>query len=126
VAEHTLLLMLAVSRRLIELDRGLRQGRWMMWDRRLESFNLSGRMLGLIGMGRIGQAVAKRASAFDMRLQYHDPVRVAGFAYTPLDDLLATSDFVSLHVPLTPGIHGTPQPSLISRSQSHGCIRLTN
>jgi len=101
VAEHTRLLMLAVCRRLIELDRGLRQGRWMMWERRLESFNLSGRTLGLVGMGRIGQAVAKRAAGFDMRIQYHDPVRAAGFPYAPLDELLGASDFVSLHVPLT-------------------------
>lgn len=102
VAEHALLLMLAVCRRLVELDRGLRQGRWMAWDRRLQSFNLCGRTLGLVGMGRIGQAVARRAAAFEMRVQYHDPVRTDGWPWAPLEELLQTSDFVSLHVPLTP------------------------
>jgi phosphoglycerate dehydrogenase-like enzyme len=106
VAEHTLLLMLAVSRRLVELDAALRAGRWLMWDRRLQSFNLKGRTLGLIGFGRIGQAVAVRAAAFGMEIQYADPVAVPGWRRADLDELLGTSDYASLHVPLTPATRG--------------------
>lgn len=103
VAEHTLLLMLAVSRRLVELDAALRRGEWMMWDRRLETRNLAGRTLGIVGFGRIGQEIAKRAAAFRMSVTYSDPVRTREWNYTPLTELLANSDFVSLNVPLTAG-----------------------
>ncbi len=106
VAEYTLMSMLAVSRRLLELDHALRQGRWMMWDRRLQSFNLKGKTLGLVGLGRIGAEVARRAGAFDMQVQYTDPAVRAAYPYRPLEDLLATSDYVSLHVPLTPETRG--------------------
>lgn len=103
VAEHTLLLMLAVSRRLVELDNSTRAGKWMMWDRRLSCFNLAGKTLGLIGYGRIGREVARRASAFDMPVQYFDP---AAEQSTALEDLISTSDFVSLHLPLTSETRG--------------------
>ena len=99
VAEFTLLLMLAVSRRLTELDAALRQGRWMMWDRRIQSRNLKGKTLGLIGFGRIGQAVSPRAKAFEMQVLCHDPQSGSSVA---LPDLLGVSDYVSLHLPLTP------------------------
>src|SRR5262245_20129966 len=59
VAEHTMLLMLAVSRRLVELCNSTRAGQWLMWDRRTSSYSLHGKMLGLVGFGRIGQQVAK-------------------------------------------------------------------
>ncbi len=101
VAEHTLMLMLAVSRRLTELDASLRQGKWLMWDRRLQSFSLAGKTLGLVGFGRIGQAVAERAQAFRMKTQYYDIVHQPDGAGIGLDDLLVSSDYVSLHVPLT-------------------------
>jgi D-3-phosphoglycerate dehydrogenase len=101
VAEHALMLMLAVSRRLVELDRSLRQGGWLMWGRRTVSHSLYGRTLGLIGLGRIGREVADRAKAFGMMARYNDLVRAEGYPYLALDELLATSDIVSLHVPLT-------------------------
>lgn len=101
VAEFTLLLMLAVSRRLVELDAALRQGEWMMWARRLQCRNLSGRTLGLVGFGRIGQAVARRAAALEMEVQYYDAVTGPSGRRVPLDELLATSDIVSLHIPLS-------------------------
>jgi phosphoglycerate dehydrogenase-like enzyme len=101
VAEHTLMLMLAVSRRLVELANSLRSGKWLMWDRRTCSYGLHGKMLGIIGMGRIGREVALRAAAFGMSIQYHDIAPVEGFRLCPLDDLLRTSDIVTLHCPLT-------------------------
>jgi glyoxylate reductase len=106
VAEFTLLLMLAVSRRLVELHNALRDGRWLMWERRLVSHNLQGRSLGLVGMGRIGRCVAERAAAFGMRVGYCDRVPVAGYPRWSLPELLANSDIVSLHVPLTPETAG--------------------
>ncbi|HYO82789.1 MAG TPA: 2-hydroxyacid dehydrogenase [Bryobacteraceae bacterium] len=106
VAEATLMLMLAVSRRLTELDAALRQGKWMMWDRRLQSRNLAGRTLGLIGFGRIGQEVAARAAAFNMRVIYHDPVQTPAWDWVTLERLLDESDYVSLHVPLTSSTRG--------------------
>lgn len=117
VAEYALMSMLAVSRRLVELDRALRGGKWMMWDRRLASFNLKGKTLGVVGLGRIGREVARRAAGFDMRVQYCDPNVSAPYPRLPLEELLATSDYVSLHVPLTPETRG-----MLSRGRI-GCMK---
>jgi phosphoglycerate dehydrogenase-like enzyme len=103
VAEYTLMAMLAVSRRLIEMDRELRRGRWMAWDRRLQSFNLHGKTLGIVGFGRIGREVAPRAAAFGMRVVYADLMPIPSeYEQVDLDTLLAMCDYVTLHVPLTP------------------------
>jgi len=99
VAEHAILLMLAVCRRVVELSNSMKAGQWLMWDRRMQSRNLQGMTIGLIGMGRIGQEVAVRAAAFKMTVQYHDPVRVSGYRYAELDELLASSDVISLQIP---------------------------
>ncbi len=104
VAEHVFMLMLAVNRRLLELDAALRQGKWLMWDRRLQSFNLAGKTMGIVGLGRIGGEVARRAVGFKMSVLYHDPMVEAEFAKASLDDLLAASDYVTLHVPYTPAV----------------------
>lgn len=100
VAELTFALILAVARRIVELDRELRKGNWLMWDRRLVSRTLAGRTLGIVGMGRIGREVAARALAFKMNVCCSDPLGADSFLRLPLDDLLAVSDIVSLHVPL--------------------------
>jgi D-3-phosphoglycerate dehydrogenase len=102
VAEHTILLMLAVCRRLVELANSVKAGNWLMWDRRLQSRDLRGMTLGLIGMGRVGQEVAARAADLQMKVQYYDPRRVSSYHYVDLDELLRSSDVVSIHVPLTP------------------------
>lgn len=107
VAEYTLMAMLAVSRRLVEIDRELRRGRWMAWDRRLQSFNLQGKTLGIVGFGRIGREVAPRAAAFGMRVLYNDAAPVpSAYQQVDLDVLLAASDYVTLHVPLTASTRG--------------------
>jgi glyoxylate reductase len=103
VAELTLALMLACRRQLVASDRFVRDARWRTgWSRpeRL-GHDLAGATLGLVGMGRIGSEVARRAEAFGMRIVHHR--RSDGLS---LDELLRTSDVVSLHVPLTPETQG--------------------
>jgi glyoxylate reductase len=101
VAEQAMLLMLAVCRRLVELANSVREGKWLMWDRRTVSYGLFGKTLGIIGLGRIGSEVASRAKAFGMTVQYYDEFQADGFTFRGLTELLRTSDIVSLHCPLT-------------------------
>jgi len=109
VAEHTLLLILAVYKRLVLADTKLREGVWLQWGLRSVSFELAGKTLGLLGFGRIGQAVARRASAFDARVLYYDPylrepppeAAVWGAVAVSFADLLRRADILSLHVPAT-------------------------
>lgn len=107
VAEHTLLLILAVCKRLPTASAGIARGEWMQWSLRQHSLELCGKTLGLVGFGRIGREVARRALGFDARVVFFDPfvelelqlpVERAG----TLEDLLARSDIVSLHLPQTP------------------------
>jgi glyoxylate reductase len=110
-ADMTFGLMLAVARRMIEGDRMVRAGRFPgAQSRHLLGSYVYGKTLGLVGGGGlIGKAVARRAHGFGMRALYWTPRRkgeheehLAGLTYAPLDQLLAESDFVSLHSPLTP------------------------
>lgn len=125
VADHTLALLLAVARRIVEGDRGVRAGEYRKigleprpttersfafhWLRRDDRFRLEGRELGLVGFGAIGQEVARRALGFGMRVRYsrRRPLtaewnrRLGVEAASSLDDLLATADIVSLHLPHT-------------------------
>jgi D-3-phosphoglycerate dehydrogenase len=109
VAEHVFLLMLAVYKRLSTLQSDVRAGGWPVWAYRHQSFELAGKALGLVGLGRIGREVARRARAFDMEVSYHDVARLPareerkiGVAYLELGQLLRQCDIVSLHLPLTP------------------------
>ncbi len=104
-ADLTWSLILGIMRRIVEGDRLVRRGQWKGFalDFMLGS-DLRGKQLGIIGFGRIGQAVASRAPAFGMRVAYtgRGPKSGASGEYMPLDRLLSTSDVVSLHCPLTP------------------------
>lgn len=110
VAEMAILLAGAASRRLLPGDRAVREGRWgtlVMLQGGI--FELAGKTIGLVGLGRIGREVAKRARAFDMRVIYHDVFRLdpeqereIGVEFFELDALLGEADIVSLHAPLTP------------------------
>jgi glyoxylate reductase len=104
-ADLTWSLILGVMRRIVEGDRLVRRGQWKGFalDFMLGS-DLRGKQLGVVGFGRIGQAVAARAPAFGMRVAYTGRGPKPGVAgeFMPLDRLLATSDIVSLHCPLTP------------------------
>jgi glyoxylate reductase len=102
-ADFTWALILGITRRLGESERQLRRGDWKGWalDHML-GMELRGKRLGLVGVGRIGRAVAERAPAFGMEVVYHTrrPVDIAA-EHLPLDRLLSTADVVSLHCPLT-------------------------
>ena len=105
VADFTWALILAITRRLSEGERLVRRGEWKGWALDLMlGTELRGKQLGLVGVGRIGRAVAARAGAFGMRVAYTSrrEIALAGAEAMPLDRLLLTSDIVSLHVPLTP------------------------
>ncbi|MBX3461636.1 MAG: D-glycerate dehydrogenase [Planctomycetes bacterium] len=107
-ADLTFALLLATARRLPEAERFLRGGRWQRWDVDLLcGADVHGRTLGIVGLGRIGQAVARRARGFGMPLLYSAPrpapeaiERELQARHVPLDTLLQHSDFVTLHVPL--------------------------
>ncbi len=112
-ADFTWALLLTIARRLGEGERLVRRGEWQGWGPlQLLGGEVHGKTLGLIGMGRIGQAVAHRARGFNMRVLYHSRTQLPANLETELaarhvglDELLATSDFVSLHAPLTSQTH---------------------
>lgn len=107
-ADFAWTLLLAVARRLVEGDRLVRSGQWRGWNLdQLTGADVHGKTLGLIGFGRIGRAVARRAAGFRMRVLYTDAVRApaeveqeVGARFVERDRLLAEADFISLHVPL--------------------------
>jgi len=106
-ADMAFALMMAAGRRVMEAEKFLRAGKWKTWGpSMLLGVDFAGATLGIIGFGRIGQAMAKRATGFDMRVLYYDPSASDSKSSLPavstdLDTLLAESDFISLHVPLT-------------------------
>jgi glyoxylate reductase len=110
-ADFAFALMMAAGRRIVEAERYLRAGKWKTWEPRLLlGVEFKGATLGLIGFGRIGKAVARRALGFDMRVVYDDPSEQQGYPElnaqrVELETLLEESDFISLHTPLTPDTH---------------------
>ncbi len=107
-ADFAFALLMAAARRVTEAERYVRAGKWKTWGPSvLLGADFVGATLGLVGFGRIGRAVARRASGFEMRVIYFDPTAAPDPALNAspvgtLDELLSQSDFVSLHVPLTP------------------------
>jgi glyoxylate reductase len=103
-ADFAFALLMAAARRVTEAERYLRSGKWQTWGpSTLLGMDLVGKTLGLVGFGRIGRAIAKRAAGFDLRVIYYDPQVMPEFnatAVDSLDTLLHESDFVSLHTPL--------------------------
>jgi glyoxylate reductase len=101
-ADLAFALILAIARRIPAEAAAVREGRWLPWQPGENlGADVHGATLGLIGLGRIGQAVANRAQGFDMRILHTD----SHSPKTALDELLASSDFVSVHAPLTPATH---------------------
>ena len=108
-ADLTWALLLATARRVVEGDALIRSGRWTGWSpTQLLGADVSGKTLGIIGMGRIGQAVARRAVGFRMPVRYHtrQPLATSSLSreweHRSLRDLLGEADVVTIHVPLTP------------------------
>jgi len=113
-ADLAFALMMAAARRLPEGDRYVRAGKWKTWGPMLLlGPDVHGATIGIVGFGRIGQAVARRAAGFGMKILYHDVHRADpaietehSATFLPLEKLLAQADFVSLHVNLTPETRG--------------------
>lgn len=118
VADHAMGLILALQRRIVELDRDLRQGAWIQHEHRLDRIlrgpvpALRELTLGLVGFGRIGRAVARRATGFGLTVIASDPylhstdMTAVGVSPVALDELLGVADIISLHCPLTPETEG--------------------
>lgn len=107
-ADLAFTLMVAAARRICEADRFLRGGHWQQWEiDMMTGHDIHGHTLGIFGLGRIGQGMARRARGFDMRVIYHDVTRATpddeqewGIEYVDRDTLFRESDFLSIHVPL--------------------------
>lgn len=106
-ADCAFMLLMAISRRLVEVDKFVREGKWVKaWGpKMLLGSDITGKTLGIIGLGRIGKAVVPRAKGFNMKILYHnrnpDPeAEKLGVEYRSMDEILAESDYISLHVPL--------------------------
>lgn len=110
-ADFAFALMMAVARRIPEAERYVHAGKWKTWGPMLLlGVDLKGATLGLVGFGRIGKAMARRAAGFDMRVIYYDPNESQPSAdlnaeRVEFEALLHQSDFISLHTPLTPDTH---------------------
>ena len=126
VAEHTILLMLAVLKQLVRFHQDVVAGKWRP-PASSESpvYELSARTVGIIGLGNIGKKVARRAAAFDARVQYHDILRLTeaeedalGVRFVLLNELLRTSDIVTLHVPLNDSTRGMVGARELSQMKS--------
>ncbi len=107
-ADLAFTLMLSAARRICEADRFLRAGRWQQWEiDMMTGHDIHGHTLGIYGLGRIGQGMARRARGFDMRVIYHDAARATpdqekewGVEYVERETLFRDADFLSIHVPL--------------------------
>lgn len=108
VAEHVFALVLSLNRHLRRAEEGLREGNWMQWTLRSTSFEINRKQMGIVGFGRIGQEVARLALAFGAVPVFVDPFLPTDYSFPgaarmqTLEDLLSTSDIVSLHVPSDP------------------------
>jgi glyoxylate reductase len=128
-ADFTWALLLAAARRVPEADLQVHQGIWEPWGPAiLLGPELFGATLGIVGMGRIGQAVARRATGFNMRILYSHPRRLpdveksTGAIYVPLEELLHQSDFISLHTYLTPQTYHLISHSAFAQMKSNAIL----
>ena len=109
VADHTMLLMLALYRRLVPADRAVREGRWRAPIDGFNTFEMANKTVGILGMGTIGQKVVRRLQGFDVTIQYFDKYPIGpekeqelGVKRVPLEQLFSSSDIITCHLPLTP------------------------
>jgi glyoxylate reductase len=127
-ADFAFALMMAVARRIPEAERYVHEGKWQTWGPMvLLGVELKGATLGLVGFGRIGKAVARRAMGFEMRVVYFDPGEKEahpelGATQVDLDTLFKESDFISLHTPLTPDTHHLIDAAALSKMKPNAVL----
>jgi glyoxylate reductase len=124
-ADLAFALILATRRQVVEGDRLVRAGAWTgSWSEGQLAEELAGSTLGVVGLGRIGSAVARRARGFGLRVLYakRSPVETDLGAHRDLDDLVAESDIVTVHVPLTPETEGLLDARRLSLLRDDGCL----
>jgi glyoxylate reductase len=123
-ADLTMALLLAVRRRVVAGDRFVRSGRWGSgWaDEPLQGAEVAGSTLGIVGLGKIGTAVAQRARAFELRVLYTRSTPDGGSDYRPLDVLLAEADVVSLHVPHSEETRGLIDAEKLALMRDGACL----
>ena len=120
VADHTVLLILALYRRLVPADRAVREGRWRAPIDGFNTFEMANKRVGILGMGNIGQKVVRRLQGFDVTIQYFDKYPIPpekeeelGVIRVGLEELFQSSDIITCHTPLTPETrHAVNQESL--------------
>jgi phosphoglycerate dehydrogenase-like enzyme len=137
VADHTVLLMLALYRRLVPADRAVREGRWRAPIDGFNTFEMAHKKVGILGMGNIGQKVVRRLQGFDVSIQYFDQYpltpekeRELGVKRVALEELFQSSDIITCHAPLTPETHhivnqnslALMKPSAIVINTSRGSV----
>lgn len=124
-ADLTFALLLATARRIIEAEKSVRSGDWKSWSPMgMAGQQVGGATLGIIGMGRIGEAVAKRGQGFGMNVLYHNRTRrsLEDVKYAELDDLLQNSDFVVILTPLTEETKGMISERELSLMKDTACL----
>ena len=125
VAEHTVALLLALYKRLIQCDRAMREGRWREPISGFNTFEVAGKTLGLVGAGNIGRKVARRLAAFEARVIYYDVVPAPGIEKdlgahrVSLEDLLREADIISLHIPATRETEGIIGREALGNDEAH-------
>ncbi|GKW45536.1 D-glycerate dehydrogenase [Planococcus sp. NCCP-2050] len=124
-ADLTFALLLATARRIIEAEKSVRSGDWKSWSPMgMAGQQVGGATLGIIGMGRIGEAVARRGQGFGMNVLYHNRTRrsLEDVKYAELDDLLQNSDFVVILTPLTEETKGMISERELSLMKDTACL----
>lgn len=129
VAELAVGLMFAVNRRIPYVDREMRQGKWLKTEMRAQCYMLTGKTVGLIGIGNIAKKVAKMLKGFDNRILYYDIFRLSeeqeaelGVTYSPLEKLMKEADVVSVHVPLLESTRGMVDEKLLRSMKENAII----
>jgi glyoxylate reductase len=129
-ADYAFTLLVAAARRIAEADKYVKFGQWKVpWGlMMLVGQDIYGKTLGIVGIGRIGSAVARRAKGFNMKILYYDVYRneqiekELGVKYVPLEKLLKESDFVTVHVPLTPETHHLINEDRLRTMKKTACL----
>lgn len=122
VAELALAMMLSISRRIPKADSGMKGKQWL--KKELTGTELQGKTLGVVGLGRIGSALALKANALGMKIIYYDPNNPSSMVGVPvnLDELFSSADFISLHVPSTPQTDGMINATAIARMKKSAVL----